>query len=169
MVRKTNKHWFHQGVTLVEVMCAIVILTVAVLGSSGYRYYSTLDARKADMRIAASRIGLLLCEGWRGVKGTNTYDPTSYSGSGLAITAVGNETVSFTPGAVNYYYFTQLGNYRVVSAGNDYYAVLSWKDVDTGLRALNVVVLWSLSEKGEGTFANAGRLRSLDLTTYTEN
>ena len=54
------------GVTLIEVMAATVILTITVLGATGYRYYSALDARKAAKQSSGARIALLLCENWRG-------------------------------------------------------------------------------------------------------
>jgi Tfp pilus assembly protein PilV len=50
------------AVTLIEVMAAIVMVSVAVLGASGYRYYSALDAKRANMQSTAARIALLLCE-----------------------------------------------------------------------------------------------------------
>ena len=148
-----------RGVTLIEVMLAILILSVAVFGASGYRYYATLDARKADMHSTAARIGLLLCESWRGVKGAETYDPTAYFASELTITPI---TV---PYEFEYTGFTLLGGYAVVLNRANYYAILSWKDVDTGLRALNVVVAWAPREQvGIG-----GAYRSFELTTYTPN
>ena len=121
------------GVSLIEVMVSIVILLVAVTGALGYRYYAALDARRAAMRRTSARIGLLLSESWRGVKGDSTYDPITYLGSDLAI------TTSTGPAEPNG--FTPLGSYTVVSNdGATYYATMSWKDVSTGLRALNVVV-----------------------------
>jgi len=145
--------------TLVEVMAATLILTVVVLGAAGYRYYTALDVRKASMHTAASRIALLLSESWRGVKGIETYDPTAHFGTDLAITASGG---SSAPGG-----FTLLGSYTVALNGVNYYATLSWKDVSTGLRALNVVVAWS--QKSQVTTNVADADKSFKLTTYTQN
>ena len=61
--------------TLIEVIAAILILSIAVLGTSGYRYYAALDARKATMHTTAAGIGLLLCESWRRLSDQNTFDP----------------------------------------------------------------------------------------------
>jgi prepilin-type N-terminal cleavage/methylation domain-containing protein len=74
-----SKH--RKGLTIVEVMVAITVLAVAALGASAYRYYSTLDVRRADMRTTAARLGLLLCESWRGAGGDTSYDPTAHLGS----------------------------------------------------------------------------------------
>jgi len=147
------------GFTLVEVMVATLILLVVVLGTSGYRYYAALDARKADMRSNAARIALLLCENWRGVQGAATYDPTAYFASDLPIA-----TITLPTGLV-YEGFTPLGAYKVVSNGVNYYPVLLWKDISTGFRALNIVVYWSRS--GQATTSIADADKSFKLTTYT--
>ena len=159
MVLKTKKFRFRQGVSLIEVLIAIVILAVVVIGASGYRYYSALDSRKALMRSTAARIGLLLCENWRGIKGAETYDPMAHFGSELSITA--------STGPEEPEYFTLLGSYTVVSNCADYYATLSWKDVSAGLRALNVVVAWAQRPQGETILDDADK--SFKLTIYTSN
>ena len=66
--------------TIVEIMEAMVILLIAMIGASGYRYYAALDARKAAMQATAARIGLLLCESWRGVEGTETFRDATRGG-----------------------------------------------------------------------------------------
>ncbi len=143
--------------TLVEVMVAILIMSLAVLGASGYRYYSALDARRAAMHRAAAEIALLLCESWRGLEGISTYDPTEHLGRELEIT---QSSYSAAPED-----FTLLGSYTVESSNVNYYVTLSWKNVAIGLRALNVAVAWSHR-------ATAGPMdaeRSFTLTTYTLN
>ncbi len=149
------------GFTLVEIMITIAILSVVVIGASGYRYYAALDARKASMQATASRIGLLLCESWRGVNGTDTYDPVAQFSSELAIT----ENLNFN----NYGYkdenFTLLGNYEVSINSTNYCAILSWKDVATGLRAVNIVVVWPLQDG----YLQGSPYGPFELTTYTTN
>ena len=79
------------GITLIEVMAAIVIIAIAVLGASAYRYYATLDARKAVLQSTAARIALLLNENWRG-RGYDhiaDFDPVSHLSSDIAIAASG--------------------------------------------------------------------------------
>ena len=63
------------GLTLIEVMVAMVVIVVGVLGAMMYRYHTAFDARKADLHMGATRIGLLLLEEWKGMSGA-TYDPT---------------------------------------------------------------------------------------------
>ena len=70
MVPKTSKIRRRRGFSLVSVMIAMAILLAALIGTSNFRYYSTLDTQKATAKITAARIGLMLCESWRGVKGS---------------------------------------------------------------------------------------------------
>ncbi len=151
------------GFSLVEVMLAILILLVAVLGASGYRYYAALDARTADLQTTAARTASLLCESWRGVSDPNTFDPTQLAtdpNSALAIeTGYDGHDGPAVPAD-----FTPLGIYRITIDGVNYYAALSWKDISQGLRALNVIVAWnprgSQSELPDKLFK---------LTTYIAN
>ncbi len=158
------------AVTLIEVMAAIVILVIAVLGASGYRYYSTLDARRADFQNAAARIALLLCENWRG----RGYDCTTYDPAAHLTSEDPNLTVADSGGVGPDYAegFTGLGRYKITMDGVDYWAALSWKgDAATeGLRALNVVVAWAQRQTGSddntAPVAAAGGDRTFRLTTY---
>jgi len=67
------------GFTFTEVMGAILVLTVAVLGTSAYRYHATLDVRTADLKTTGARMACLLCETWRGTSDPNTFDPGSHT------------------------------------------------------------------------------------------
>jgi len=60
--------------------------------------------------------------------------------------------------------FTLLGSYTVTVNGANYYITLSWKDVSTGLRALNVVVAWAQRTQGVSSLNDADK--SFKLTTY---
>jgi hypothetical protein len=137
-------------------MIAITILVAALIGTSNFRYYSALDSQKAEAKIAASRIGLLLCESWRGLGGTETYDPVAYLSSDLTITTSSGPD---EPGD-----FTLLGNYTVTVNNANFYITLSWKDVSTGLRALNIIVAWAQQQQGQSSFNDADK--TFKLTTY---
>ncbi len=146
------------AMTLVEVMGAILILAVAVIGASAYRYHAALDARKADEMATATRIALLLCENWRGVSGDEAFGPEDYFGHGLSFDSCGQGPE--VPAD-----FTALATYTIELNGINYYTTLSWKDVAAGLRALNVVVAWNQRNTGSTAFADADK--SFRLTTYT--
>jgi len=156
MVPKACKIRCRRGVSLVSIMIAIAILLAALVGTSNFRYYSALDARKAAAKITAARIGLMLCENWRGLGGTETYNPAAYFGSALTITP--------SAGPDKPADFTLLGSYTITLNGDNYYITLSWKDVSTGLRALNVVVAWAQRAQGPSSIADVDK--SFKLTTY---
>ena len=88
MKREKPKTGIRKGMTLIEVMVAAVIIVISVLGAMMYRYHSALDARKADVKIGAARVALLLLEGWKGMAGISAYDPTdiSYSSPDVSVT-----------------------------------------------------------------------------------
>ena len=69
-----RKLWIKQnrGGTLVEVMMGVLVLMVVLIGVLNYQYFCALDARKSDVRVKASRLGLLLLEGWKAVEGADT-------------------------------------------------------------------------------------------------
>jgi len=157
------------AVTLIEVMAAIVILVIAVLGASGYRYYSTLDARRADFQNAAARIALLLCENWRGrgYDRTITFDPVVHlTSDNLTVADSGGVGPDYASG------FTPLARYEITMDGVHYWAALSWDDdvATEGLRALNVVVAWAQRQTGSddntAPVAAAGLDKTFRLTTY---
>ena len=160
MILKTRKIRCRRGMSLMGTMVAVTILLIALIGTSTFRYAAALDGRRADAHTTAARVALALSESWRGIRGDLTYNPTAYSGSDLEV-AVGE-------GPLKPEDFTLLGSYTVQfddGAGvNDYAATLSWKDIQPGLRALNVVVAWASRE--EGNIATADK--SFGLTVYTQ-
>ena len=174
MVAKTIKRSRSvAGLTLVEVMVAIVVLAIAALGASAFRYHAALGVRKADLQTGAARTALLLCESWRGASDPNTFNPTQLATANPAL-AIGAVTISGGLAAPTD--FTLLGNYKITVDSFDYYAVLSWKDVSPGLRALNVIVAWD--QRGSGPSSGAGNVydwgsvdssKSFKLTTYVVN
>jgi hypothetical protein len=143
-------------------MLAVALLLIAIIGTSNFRYYASLDARKAAAQTAAARIALTLCESWRGLQGDLSYNPVSQLGSFVTVTA--------GDGPAQPAGFVLLGKYKIVldsnqtdAEGADYYASLSWKDVQPGLRALNVIVAWA--QRGQKGVINTDK--SFVLTTYT--
>jgi hypothetical protein len=140
-------------------MNAIVILSIGLIGISGYRYYSTLDAHKADMYIASARIGQLLSESWKGMQGSETYDPVARLGAGLTITAGDGPDAPVG--------YTVLGSYRIMLNDNVFYTTLSWKDLYDSLRALNIVLIWAQRSQRQNDINEADK--TFELTTYVLN
>ncbi len=156
MFRKAKK--VRSGVSLIEVMSAMLVLLIAVIGASSYRYYNSIDTRKANAHITAARIGYLLCESWRGLQGADYYDPIAHLGSDLAITAGNNPDAPQD--------FTLLGTYQVLLNDVHYDIILSWQDGGGGLRALNIVLFWTLKGQVQDGDDVA---ESFKLTAYVLN
>ena len=167
MIPKTRKIRCRRGVSLIGTMVAVAILLIALIGTSTFRYAAAMDGRRADAHTTASRIALTLCESWRGVRGDQTYDPAIHLDTGLKVAA--------GEGPDKPEDFTLLGSYTLQfndGAGvNNYMATLSWKDVQPGLRALNVIVAWASREQAvdskEQNPVDAAD-KSFGLTVYTQ-
>jgi len=140
-------------------MNAVAILSITLIGVSGYRYCSSLDVRKADAYIASARIGYLLSESWRGMQGYEAYDPVARLGAGMTITA------SEGPDAPGGY--TVLGSYEIVLNDITFYATLSWKDINSNLRALNTILVWAQRTHEQNSIDDSDK--SFELTTYVLN
>jgi len=154
--RITTKKWYGSGISLTETMHAVAILSITLIGVSGYRYCSMMDTRKADAYIASARIGYLLSESWRGMQGDVAYDPVTRLGAGMAI------SISEGPDSPGGY--TVLGSYKIVLNDITFYATLSWTDISSTLRALNTTIVWAQRTHDQNGISDADK--SFELTTY---
>jgi Tfp pilus assembly protein PilV len=51
------------GSSLIEVMLAVAVVSIAVIGGVSYRYYSSsLDGRRANIHTTTAGVALMLCE-----------------------------------------------------------------------------------------------------------
>jgi len=148
-----------KGLALIDAMAATVIISIIVVGTAGFSYFATTDSRTAAMKISAARVGLLLVETWRGLDGSEFYDPVSSLGSAI--------TIENSVGPAKPEDFTTLGSYKLVLDGVNYYATLSWKDVSADLRALNIAVVRSDSTLEDADFDSMENY--FDMTTYADN
>lgn len=158
MVGRTTQSCLCRGISLVDTMVSVAIISVAVIGTSSFRYYAALDSRKATIQITAVRTAVLLCESWRAVADPNAYDPTAYFSTDLKLTECPAAT-----GLPDEEGFTRLGGYKLVLNNHSYYATLSWKNISAGMRALNVVVAWA--QRDQDDVSNADE--SLRVTVYS--
>jgi len=175
MAAKTYRN-FNNGLTLIEVMISILLLMVVVIGTAGYRYYSALDARKAEKEEIAARIASLLNEGWRGFDPNSTFDPSKY----VPTEIVGEDFVIDGPsaGPTDYGDFILLGSYKAtVSLDNTKYTcfiTMSYKDLATDgnlashrRTALSTIVAWPVTTQ-ETNYSNDHSYWEFKLTTYVE-
>jgi len=162
---KTSNIRCRRGMSLVSTMVAVTILLIALIGTSTFRYAAALDGRRASAHTTASRVALALGESWRGLKGDVTLDPTELGSSEMTVSASSWNSHEKPDD------FTLLGNYKVVLDDDDpdsvnYYATMSWKDIQPGLRALNVSVAWA--QRGPGADDTENVDKSFGLTIYTQ-
>ena len=75
MLVKCYKNEF--GLTLVEVMLSVAIITIAAVGSLGYQYHAAKHSYIARIQIVGSRTAQLLVEDWKSKGGSTSYDPTA--------------------------------------------------------------------------------------------
>jgi Tfp pilus assembly protein PilV len=141
-----------KGISIIEVMIFIAILAIAVIGASGYRYFSTLDIRRSDNEITAGRIASQLCESWKGIGGGDSnYNPVNDPGIGLNITTVSSTKAIQPP--ENFTLLNNGGYYKITSANNGiYYTTMSYRTVSSAngnLETLNVIVSWSPNPSNE--------------------
>ena len=177
---------FATAATLIEIMVAILILSIAVLGASGFRYYAAMDARKADVQITAARLASHLLNSWKGVGGYSGYsiyellDPGDYDSSdpndynpndtdpmelGPRLEVYFNATGPAVPAGFSAMDSDVNPNYRIVVNHVNYYATLSYKDQVGEPRVLNVCVAWM----NDYQMWTEQPYRSVRLTTYADD
>lgn len=157
----TTKHTHSSGgFTFNEVMAAILVLTIAVLGTSAYRYHAAMDVRKADDKTTSARTACLLCETWHGTTDPNTFDPVSHFGSELTISSLASNEGPLVPTG-----WTRLGTYQIIIDDVDYRALLVWRDISPGLRALSVTIVWDWNQQGM-SLSNPALSKTFKITTY---
>jgi len=146
------------GTNLIEVMVATAILAISVIGASGYRYYSSLNTKWAEVQTTAARLGNMLCGSWAGVKGDQTYNPAEHFYSSLDIDTLA--TTNDLPAG-----FVKSGGYRITLEGIAYDCVLAWQDISSELRALWVRVEWNQKEQDLSN-PDPALAKSFIITTY---
>ncbi len=138
-----------RGMSLIEVMIFIAVLSIAIIGTSGYRYFSTLGIRMSDIEITAGRIASQLCESWKGIGGgSSTYNPTADSYIGFNVSETTSSLAPDEP--LNFNLLSSGGKYKIITDNNEiYYASMSYyittgiSGADPNLETLNVTVTWS--------------------------
>lgn len=153
-----------RGMTLIEIMIATVVVLVVVTGIMAYRYYSALDAKKAEVRAIAGRASLLLLEGWKGSGGATDYDPELVFASEfpISVSVFGPEIPTDYTGTL----FNLLGTYEIIIDDVYYYTTMAYLDeTTTEPQTLNICTAWR-HDYQDGSIVDTDK--SVRLTTYTE-
>ena len=142
MMRKLNK-----GVTLVEVMAALVIALVIAIGMMSYQYAGAQHARKTDVRVTGSRIGLLLLESWvaaGGIDDIDIYDPAEKLALGSELPFPSDNFVPDAGLSAVLGLGTPFRSYGIFTNGTWFWVKLTYEPIEVNLRELGVSVAWSL-------------------------
>lgn len=140
-------HTDRPGFTLIEVMVALAVFLVAIVGALSFQYYCAVDTREADVRAGGNRLALLLLEGWRGsggrVEGDSSppFDPIDEFITLLPITSTATGLAGLSS--------DELGRYKIDANRANYYATLSYIIDPIGPRTLGVTVAWSRNYRSE--------------------
>ena len=154
------------GLTLIEVMIVVLLISVAVIGAMGFRFYCVVDAKKADVQAGAARIGSMLLETWKGMGGLT--DSTFITKFETAVTSYSSQFVvtSGTTGPSHPSGFTSLpSKYRVEDKANNvyYYVALSYQPATSTMpEVLNATISWNQNYGTTGTSAH-----TIGMTAYT--
>jgi len=124
------------GLCLLEIMVAMAVLLVGVLGTMSFRYHCALNSRKADAHNKAVRLGSMLLEGWKATGAKDDFDAITMFSPDITISS---STKCPAAGGS----FNELGRYHIYSDNMNYYAALSYINADAATpKTLNVSIYW---------------------------
>ena len=133
MTRRTRRS--RSGVSLVEIATAIVVLSISMLGTSGFRHHAAIRSKQAQVKVNATRAAQALIDTWCGLYGDDGYLPETHLSPLLTVGP-------YATGPACPDGFTELGTYEVLVDEVPYYATLSYQDTEPGYRTLSVVIGW---------------------------
>ena len=170
-----KKKKFKSGFSIIEVMLTLGFLLALVLGTMGFSYYSTLDAKKSDVKSTAARLCSTILEDWKATGGKSTYDPVSAFANELDISQLSTKSTSL--GLVDnvtvygdddtYIVNNIIGMYKVLINYTNHYVIL-WYNNSTAIepRMLNVRSSWT---KTFNSLDESAPLDSVTVSMYADN
>jgi len=130
----------NHGVTLIELVVAILIITIVSAGAVHYQYFGTRMSLRADAEMTATRTARLILDNWKKKGGDENFDLIDLD-------------MGFTKPAGKSYY-------RIIVNQLPLTVTLAWQDVavdaaaGVGLRQLQVTIQWR-QDYGNGDAGNA--------------
>ena len=140
----------NSGFTLIEVMVSMLVILIIAIGVASYMYSCAWNAKRADVRITATRVGQFLLETWK-ITGhhifdasgniigwswnVSDFDPTDPDFNSTLPDSFGGITVDL--GGVG----TELGDYGIQIDGVVYFATLLFDNNQPAM--LNARVAWN--------------------------
>lgn len=155
----------NSGFTLIEVMISLVVIMIIGIGVASYMYACVWNAKRADVRITATRVGQLLLETWKitgsyDVSGNwswnvDDFDPTDPF---FNLTLPDNfEPITVDLGGVG----NDLGDYGIQIDGVVYFATLLFDNNQPAM--LNARVAWN---KNYSSATLESDFMYVDVTSY---
>jgi prepilin-type N-terminal cleavage/methylation domain-containing protein len=146
---KHTPHRTRAGVSIIEVTIAIVILSIGMLGASGFRYHTAIRSKRAQVQTDGTRAAQALIDTWCGLYGDEGYLPETHLSPLLTVAPSVSGPLPPTG-------FTELGTYEVIVDDVPFYATLSYNDGEVGFRTLSVVIGWR-SDYETGTLSETDK------------
>ncbi len=114
-----------RGMTLIEVMVSIALVTVVILGAMMVRYQAVRQAARGDAYETAARLGQLLLEGWRSTD-LNVYEPNDRFPDQLMFQQAADGPDVTADGFTQYVSPHGVTNYEAILGNRHYYATLGY-------------------------------------------
>ena len=165
-MRRSHSHR-NSGLTLIEVMISLLVILLMLVGAVSYMYGCAWNARRAEVRITATRIGQLLLETWKlagsyDAPGQWSWNVTKFDPTDpfFNLTLPGGfSSDSFDLGGTG---TGELGDFNITIDGVTYFATLLY-DNSTQPNMLNARVAWNKNLRASGLESD---YHYVDLTSY---
>jgi prepilin-type N-terminal cleavage/methylation domain-containing protein len=128
-----NQRSRNRGVTLIELVVAILIISIVSVGAVNYQYFGTRMAHHADAQITAARTARLILDNWKKKGGDENFNLIDLN-------------MGFTQPAKETYYLITVNQLPLT-------VTLAWQDVEidadagVGLRQLEITIQWRADYK----------------------
>jgi hypothetical protein len=161
----------NSGLTLIEVMISMLVIMIIVIGASSYMYACMWNARRADVRITATRLGQTLLDLWKingpvvdGIWEVDAFDPTNDEFDLILPDDIGTTT----EGIEGIGEELRGTRYEITIDGAHYFITLSYsQDLDfPNFYLLNSCVAWSRNF-GSTTLSDDPNPHRVWLTSYS--
>lgn len=139
------------GLSIIEVVIAMLFASIMIVGTVGFSYYSQLNVHKAEVYNSSVGAAELFLNDWKAAGGASNYDPIQRLSGQMEITQT-------EPGESRLE--NLLGGYHVEVNGNLLRVTLSYTEASERVpKALNVVVDWDEQHDKWGTYDPRGYVK----------
>lgn len=165
-MERVRKHR-NRGFTLIEVMVSILVIMIIVIGAISYMYACMWNAKRADVRITATRVGQMLLDSWKingpvvdGIWDVEAFDPTDDDFDSILPDNIGTTSAGID-GIGNELRGTR---YEITIDGAHYFITLSYRQDFPNFYLLNACVAWS---RNFGSVTLESEPQRIWLTSYS--